>query len=66
MVYGLLVLESGIAGADTVFHLVALTIVLSIVLHSSTDVVVARGFDDEAETPAWHGVLRRTLRHARR
>ncbi|MEU4221677.1 cation:proton antiporter [Actinoplanes sp. NPDC026623] len=66
VVYGLLVLESGIAGADTVFHLVALTIVLSIVLHSSTDVVVARGFDDEAETSAWHGVLRRTLRHARR
>jgi hypothetical protein len=42
------------------------TIVLSIVLHSSTDVVVARAFDDEAATPAWHGVLRRTLRSARR
>jgi NhaP-type Na+/H+ or K+/H+ antiporter len=66
VVYGLLVLESGIAAADVIFHLVGLTIVLSIVLHSSTDVVVARGFDDEAETPAWHGVLRRTLRQSRR
>ena len=42
VVYGLLVLESGIAAADEIFHLVALTIVLSILLHSSTDVVVAR------------------------
>lgn len=61
VVYGLLVLESGIAAANEVFHLVALTIVISIVLHSSTDVVVARGFDEERETPAWHGVLRRTI-----
>ncbi|WP_433361805.1 cation:proton antiporter [Actinoplanes sp. CA-142083] len=66
VVYALLVLESGITAADTIFHLVALTIVLSIVLHSSTDVVVARAFDDEADTPAWHGVLRRTLGSARR
>ncbi|GAB1692879.1 cation:proton antiporter [Krasilnikovia sp. M28-CT-15] len=66
VVYGLLVLESGIAAADVVFHLVAVTIVLSIVLHSSTDVVIARWFDDAAETPAWHGVLRRTVRAVRR
>jgi len=66
VVYGLLVLESGITGADDIFHLVALTIVISIVLHSSTDVVVARGFDEQAETPAWHGVLRRRIRTARR
>jgi NhaP-type Na+/H+ or K+/H+ antiporter len=66
VVYGLLVLESGVAAADTIFHLVALTIVLSIVLHSSTDVVVARAFDSEADTPAWHGVLRRTMRSSRR
>jgi NhaP-type Na+/H+ or K+/H+ antiporter len=68
VVYGLLVLESGIAAADAIFHLVALTIVISILLHSSTDVVVARGFDEARETPAWHGVLRRRLRpdeHAR-
>lgn len=62
VVYGLYVLESGIGAGDAIFHLVALTIVMSIVLHSSTDVVVARAFDEEADTPAWHGVLRRTLR----
>jgi NhaP-type Na+/H+ or K+/H+ antiporter len=63
VVYGLLVLESGIAEADLIFHLVAVTIVISIVLHSSTDVVVARAFDDQADTPAWHGILRRTSRN---
>ncbi|GAA3346317.1 cation:proton antiporter [Amorphoplanes nipponensis] len=62
VVYGLLVLESGILAANEIFHLVALTIVMSILLHSSTDVVVARAFDEEAETPAWHGVLRRRVR----
>ena len=45
VVYGLLVLESGIAAADEIFHLVALTIVISILAHSSTDIVVARAFD---------------------
>jgi len=55
VVYGLLVLESDIAAADTIFHLVAATIVLSILAHSSTDIVVARGFDEEREVPAWHG-----------
>jgi len=62
VVYGLLVLSSGIAAADEVFHLVAVTIVLSIVLHSSTDVLVARAFDEEHETPAWHDRLRRAVR----
>jgi NhaP-type Na+/H+ or K+/H+ antiporter len=66
VVYGLIVLESGIVAADEIFHLVALTIVVSIVLHSSTDVVVARAFDEEAEVPAWHGVLRRRVRAVRR
>ncbi|WUI01426.1 cation:proton antiporter [Spirillospora sp. NBC_00431] len=55
VVYGLLVLESGISAADQIFHLVAATIVLSILAHSSTDVVVARGFDEEREVPAWFG-----------
>jgi NhaP-type Na+/H+ or K+/H+ antiporter len=53
VVYGLLVLESAIPAADEVFHLVALTVVLSILAHSSTDVVVARMFDEPAEVPAW-------------
>ncbi|QGQ20905.1 sodium:proton antiporter [Cellulomonas sp. JZ18] len=55
VVYGLIVLESGIARADELFHLVALVIVLSILAHSSTDVVVARQFheaDDEADDQA--------------
>jgi len=62
VVYGLLVLESGIAAADQVFHLVALTIVLSILAHSSTDVLVARAFDEARETPRWHGVLDKVRR----
>jgi NhaP-type Na+/H+ or K+/H+ antiporter len=66
VVYGLIVLESGITAADEIFHLVAVTIVLSILLHSSTDVVVARAFDEEADVPGWYGVVRRTVRAARR
>ena len=62
VVYGLLVVESGIAAADTVFHLVALTVVASILAHSSTDVVVARSFDRPEKAPAWYGVLRRIRR----
>lgn len=46
VVYGLIVLKSGIDLADELFHLVALVIVLSILAHSSTDVVVARQFQD--------------------
>ncbi|WP_439381120.1 cation:proton antiporter [Amycolatopsis lexingtonensis] len=42
VVYGLLALQSGIPDAELVFDLVAVTIALSIVLHSSTDVPVAR------------------------
>ncbi|TDB88980.1 sodium:proton antiporter, partial [Actinomadura sp. KC216] len=67
VVYGLLVLESGISAADQIFHLVAATIVLSILAHSSTDVLVARGFDDEREVPAWFGpVLSRARTLGRR
>jgi NhaP-type Na+/H+ or K+/H+ antiporter len=62
VVYGLLVLDSGITAANEIFHLVALTIVLSILLHSSTDVVVARTFDEQREARAWYGVLRRRPR----
>lgn len=42
VVYGLLVLQSGIELADQVFHLAALAIVLSILAHSSTDVLIAK------------------------
>ncbi|WP_327002362.1 cation:proton antiporter [Dactylosporangium sp. NBC_01737] len=69
VVYGLLVLAAGIAAAQEVFALVALTIVLSIVLHSSTDVLVARGFDPTL-MPAWQQRLehrgRRLLRRTPR
>ena len=58
VVYGLLVLDADVPAADKVFSLVALTIVLSILAHSSTDVVVARLFDEEREVPAWFGRLR--------
>ncbi|MBG0740628.1 cation:proton antiporter [Paeniglutamicibacter antarcticus] len=45
VVYGLLVLQSGAARSDELFHLVGLVIVLSILAHSSTDVIVARQFE---------------------
>lgn len=61
VVYGLIVLQSDIPAADELFHLIAVTIALSILLHSSTDVLVARWFDEERETPAWHGRVRRAL-----
>lgn len=59
VVYVLVVLKEGIPAGDLVFHLVGVTVVLSILLHSSTDVVVARSFDDSRETPAWHGAFQR-------
>lgn len=73
VVYGLLVIASGIPAAGNIFTLVALTIVLSIVLHSSTDIVVARGFDPNL-MPAWQQrlesrgrrILRRSGPHAPR
>lgn len=42
VVFGLLVLKSGLERADEVFHLTALVITGSILAHSSTDVLVAR------------------------
>ncbi len=62
VVYGLLVLGSGIGLADRLFHLIAATVALSILLHSSTDVLVARWFDEESETPHWHSRGRRLVR----
>jgi sodium/hydrogen antiporter len=64
VVYGLLVLEAAIPAADEVFHLVALTIALSILAHSSTDILVARSFERPEAAPAWHG-LRDRLRTRR-
>jgi len=44
VVYGLIVLESGAARADEMFHLIALTVALSILAHSSSDVPIAHYF----------------------
>ncbi|WP_067537862.1 cation:proton antiporter [Nocardia crassostreae] len=56
VVYGLLALQSGIPSSELVFDLVAVTIALSIVLHSSTDVPVARVLRVEPmdDLPAGH------------
>ncbi|MFG3659409.1 cation:proton antiporter [Streptomyces sp. NPDC047706] len=45
VVYGLLVLQSGIPQAEEAFTLIAVCIAFSIVAHSSTDVPIARAFD---------------------
>lgn len=53
VVYGLLILRSGHAMGDQIFHLIAIVIVGSIVAHSSTDVLLARWFrEEEAEERA--------------
>lgn len=58
--YGLIVLQSRATSAVPMFRLIAVTIAISIVAHSSTDVVVARWFHDErAQQARWH---RRLLR----
>lgn len=41
VVYGLLVLQAGIPNGEKLFDLIAVTIAMSIILHSSTDVPVA-------------------------
>ncbi|QBI54990.1 cation:proton antiporter domain-containing protein [Streptomonospora litoralis] len=58
VVYGLLVLESDLSRSDELFHLAALAIVISILAHSSTDVLVARRFspvDSREWAPAGSG-----------
>ena len=63
VVYGLLVLDSGIGRADELFHLIAIAIALSIVAHSSTDVLVARLFlEPETPEPAGEASADDTLR----
>lgn len=57
VVYGLILLKTGLPGADYQFHLIAIVITASIVLHSSTDVLVARWFKD-CPSPEEPGTLR--------
>lgn len=52
VVYALLILEAGIPLGDEIFHLVAIVIIGSIVAHSSTDIIVARWFDEPQEAAA--------------
>jgi NhaP-type Na+/H+ or K+/H+ antiporter len=51
VVYGLLILRGGVPDGDLMFHLIALVTVMSIVAHSSTDVLVARWFRHAADRP---------------
>jgi NhaP-type Na+/H+ or K+/H+ antiporter len=45
VVYGLLILGAGVAHGALIFHLIALVITMSIIAHSSTDVLVVRWFE---------------------
>lgn len=49
VVYGLLILDAGISAGDELFHLVALVVIASVLVHSSSDVMVARWLTDESE-----------------
>ena len=44
VIYGLLIVQGAVPGADRMFHLVAVVVVGSMVAHSSTDVLFARWF----------------------
>jgi NhaP-type Na+/H+ or K+/H+ antiporter len=55
VVYGLLLLQSGIPQAAEAFKLIAVCIAFSIIAHSSTDVPIARAFD--VDEPAGDGAL---------
>jgi NhaP-type Na+/H+ or K+/H+ antiporter len=61
--YGLLVLQSDAANARRMFDIIAITIALSIVAHSSTDLTVTRWFHDERADPP--RPLRRLLARVR-
>ena len=55
VVYGLLILESGIDGADRLFHLVAVVVAASIVAHSSTDALISSRLNTGTSAGAGHG-----------
>jgi NhaP-type Na+/H+ or K+/H+ antiporter len=66
VVYGLLAVQAGIPSGDHVFDLVAVTIALSIVLHSSTDVPVAKALRVEPPDNLPCGPVGETDEDARR
>jgi len=47
--FTLLVLRSGFAGANQLYHLAAIVITASMILYSSTDVLVARWFPRDTD-----------------
>jgi NhaP-type Na+/H+ or K+/H+ antiporter len=51
VVYGLFILSAGVPDARRLAQLVALTVVFSIVVHSSCDVAIANWFDTAANEP---------------
>lgn len=51
VVYGLMLLSSAVARRRMLFELIALVIVMSMVLHSSTDVPVAKYFANRQPQP---------------
>jgi NhaP-type Na+/H+ or K+/H+ antiporter len=55
VIYGIMVLDSGLPESRAIFHLIAIVIIGSIIAHSSTDVPIARWFhgdnDDSRPTP---------------
>ncbi|RZQ64570.1 cation:proton antiporter [Amycolatopsis suaedae] len=57
VVYGLYVVQAGIPYASTIFAVVALCVVLSVIAHTTTDVLVARRFrqDESADAGAGPG-----------
>lgn len=55
IVYGIIVLQSGVEGANVVFHVIAVAVVGSMIAHSSTDVVVAHWLRRHAGPDPAHG-----------
>ncbi|MEZ5239190.1 MAG: hypothetical protein R2716_09675 [Microthrixaceae bacterium] len=53
VVYGLLIVRIGTAAGDEIFHLIAIVVVMSILVHSSSDVPVAHWFE-RAQGPVAH------------
>jgi NhaP-type Na+/H+ or K+/H+ antiporter len=49
VVCALLVLHAGLAAGDEIFHLAGVVVALSIIAHSSTDLVVARWFESRED-----------------
>ncbi len=65
LIFALLIITSGAPHSREMFHFIALTIGLSILLHSSTDVPIARMFRDPDDRPTRPTVGFRMAAHPR-